>query len=193
MPPKLIRTDMGELFPMSRRSKGKHVSAAIYKIMKAIHPDRFDDRPIDILRANLGNALEHAIVGGLIQSDPQRYVRPGELEHEDWYGTPDLWDLGPNHSKDIAGWTTIEIKMTWASLNRADDIESEWWWRYWIQLQAYCYMAGIRRGHLIICFVNGNYGRDPDDPNSGPQVRVWENEWTPEELLETWQMLKAQC
>lgn len=193
MPPKLIRKGMDELFPMTKRSKGKHVSTAIHKIMKALYPDRFEDRPIDIVRANLGNAVERMIIAGLAEAEPDRFVRPGELEHEGWYGTPDLWDLGENHGKGLDDWATLEIKLTWASARRAEDIEDVWFWRYWTQLKTYAHFAGQTKGKLAIVFVNGNYSRDPDDPDAGPQCYMWEDEWTHEELLENWLMIKAQC
>ncbi len=188
MPPRLIRTDMAELFPQTRRSKGKHVSASIFKIMHAIHPDRFTDRPIDMLRANLGNAVEHAICEGLAQQDPFRYVRPGELEHEGWYGTPDLWDVA-----DMDDNATIEVKLTWASSRRAEDPEDEHFWRYWTQLKTYCHFANHHRGQLVVVFVNGNYSKDRDDPDNGPQIRMWEDVWDDDELADNWAMVKAQC
>ena len=180
---------MDELFPQHRRSKGKHVSASIFKIMQSLYPDKFTDRPIDILRANLGNAFEKTIAAGLHQRDPHRYVIPGELEHEGWYGTPDLWDMG----EDGLDFRTIELKLTWASMKRASDIEDAWFWRYWTQLKAYAHMAGTTKGTLMICFINGNYSRNMDDPDSGPNILAWEDEWTPEELFDNWQMIKAQC
>lgn len=185
MAPRLLKRGMVELFPQARRSPGKHVSTAIHKIMKAIHPDRFGERPIDMTRANLGNAMERAIITGLTEKYPERYCRPGELELDDWYGTPDLWDLQLQ--------ATTEIKLTWASLRRAEDIESEWFWRYWVQLKAYAHMAKMTKGQLYICFINGNYSRNDDDPDAGPTVLGWEEDFDPEDLLENWNMLKAQC
>lgn len=193
MAPRPLKLKTVELFPQQGRTKGKHVSHAIHDIMKSLYPDRFEDRPIDIVRANLGNALERMIIQGLVESDPRRYCRPGELELEDWYGTPDLWDLGPSHGRVTEECTTTEMKLTWASLNRAEDIEDSWFWRYWTQLKAYSHMAGFTKGRLYICFINGNYSRDNNDPNSGPQIRGWEDTWTVDELQENWQMLKARC
>lgn len=183
---------MAELFPQQRRSKGKHVSHAIKDIMQSLYPDRFEERPIDIVRANLGNALERSIIAGLVESDPGRYMRPGELEFDGWYGTPDLWDLGPEHRKHHKGWSTREVKLTWASARRAieDGPEAEWFWRYWVQLKAYCHMAGQRHGSLTICFVNGDYTRGP---GGAPQVFTWADKWSVDELHENWEMLKARC
>lgn len=184
MAPRLISSKgMAELFPQQRRSKGKHVSHAIHDIMKSIYPDRFEDRPIDITRANLGNALEKAIIRGLHLADPDRYAIPGELEHEGWFGTPDLWDTQDE--------STVEFKLTWASAKRAIDIEDMWFWRYWTQLQAYCHMANMNKGRLYICFINGDYTYNSD--TGGPTVWAWEDEWTTDELYENWNMLKARC
>jgi len=184
MAPTLIRKGMDELFPQSRRTKGKHVSHAIYDIMKSIYPDKYQDTPIDIVRANLGNALEKTLIRGMHERDPRRYAIPGELEHEDWYGTPDLWDT--------VDWRTIEFKMTWASSRRAADIEDEWFWRYWVQLKAYCRMGQMTKGGLYICFVNGDYTRD-GSPGGAPTVMGWHDEWDEDELTENWEMLKARC
>jgi len=152
--------------------------------MKSIYPDRFDERPIDITRANLGNALEKAIVRGLAESNPERYVTPGELYHDGLYGTPDLWYLADREL------ITCEIKLTWASSRRAEDIEDAWFWRYWTQIRAYCYMAGgCHTGRLYIGFVNGDYSRSED--TGGPTVMGWEDSWDADELIENWLMLKA--
>jgi len=184
MAPRLIRTTMEELFPMTGRSKGMHVSTAIHAVMAELYPDRFDGSPIDIARANLGNAMERVIIQGLSAAHPERYAQPGELELDNIYGTPDLWD--------ITDWATIEIKLTWASSSRAEDIEDIWFWRYWTQLKSYAHMAGTTKGRLIIVFINGNYRRnDPD--GSKPTFMMWEDEWTEEELLENWQMIKSRA
>lgn len=176
---------MPELFPQERRSKGAHVSHAIHTIMKSIYPDRFEDRPIDITRANLGNALEKAIIRGLAESNPERFVIPGELFYDDLYGTPDLWDVGGRKL------ITCEVKLTWASSRRAEDIEDSWFWRYWVQLKAYAHMAGgCDTGRLYIGFINGDYTRSED--TGGPKVLGWEDSWSKAELEENWEMLKAQ-
>lgn len=179
MPPRLVEEISMELFPMHGRSKGRHVSEAIYAIMKDLYPERFDDTPIDMNRANLGNALERAIIDGLVEAYPGRYEKPGQLELDNTFGTPDLWD--------VYEWTCLEFKLTWASMRRADDMEDVWWWRYWVQLKAYCHMAGQTKGRLCIAFVNGDYSRGD---TGGPRILCFENEWTVDELQENWEMLQ---
>lgn len=170
-----------ELFRQDR-SPGHHVSTAIYNVMGALYPDRFakDEGPNQD-RLDLGNALEHALADALAKAHPDRFARPGELTFDGVTGTPDLWD--------VVDWCTIEIKLTWASSNRATDIEDPWFWRYWTQLKSYVHMAGQTTGRLIIYFINGNYKYD--SPDSGPRGMMWEDDWSAEELEENWTMIKA--
>ena len=178
MPPRLIEEVTVDLFPMFGRSKGRHVSEAIHAIMRDLYPERFADTPIDLTRANLGNAFERAMIEALSELHPDRYARPGQLEHEGVFGTPDLWDVND--------WATLEFKLTWASARRAEDIEDVWFWRYWVQLKAYCHMAGQTTGRLCIGFVNGDYGRGD---SGGPKILMFEDSWDVDELQENWEML----
>ena len=176
MAPRLVSDRMLDLFPMER-TPGLHVSTAIHAVMESLHPERFGSDPPDQVRMNLGNAFEHAIVDALMRKDPDRYLRPGEISLDNVTGTPDLWD--------VILWKTIEIKLTWASSRRAEDIEDPWFWRYWAQLKSYVHMAGQDLGGLIVCFVNGDY------KDSGPQAFEWEDRWKPDELQENWQMIRS--
>ena len=180
MAPRLVTDRMLELFPQQGRSKGKHVSESIHRIMQRLHPERFGDGPIDLTLANLGNALERVIIEGLMEAEPDRYIRPGQLYYDGLYGTPDLWDL-----KD---WATVEVKLTWATAGRADNIEDVWFQRYWWQLHAYSKMAGMNKEKLIIVFINGTWmsGRP-----GRPVGMMWENEPPQEDIDETWAMIKA--
>lgn len=183
MPPRLVPNNFLELFRQEGRSEGHHVSAALHAVMASLHPERFaEDRALPQTRMDLGNALENAISDALAKLHPDRYARPGQLELDDVFGTPDLWDL---HR-----WRTVEIKLTWASSRRAEDIEDPWFWRYWAQLKAYCHMAGQTGGDLIICFINGNYRRD-DPEGSQPTIITWEDDWSPQELSEAWHTIKV--
>lgn len=191
MPPRLISDRMLDLFPQ-QRSPGHHVSSALHTIMETLYPDRFgSDTPPDQTRLNLGNALERAIVDAIARDYPDHFVRPGELWEDGLLGTPDLWYLGGDKGDPIVAEygrerATVEIKLTWASSRRAEDIEDEWFWRYWQQLRAYSYMAKMARGLLIIVFIVGNW-RD----KTTPVAMMWEDRWTQEDLQETWDMIKA--
>jgi hypothetical protein len=191
MPPILISNRMMDLFIQERRSPGKHVSTAIHNVMAALHPDRFggggdgdegedEEQRLVQARFNLGNAMEEVIVQALAREYPGQYVRPGALELDNITGTPDLWDV---HRP-----ATVEIKLTWASASRAEDIEDAWFWRYWSQLMAYAKMANMTVGQLIIVFVNGNYKRGA---GGMPASMMWEWEFTQEELDDNWRMIVA--
>lgn len=184
MAPRLVDRELMELF-RQERSPGHHVSTAIYNVMEFLYPDRFgkkeEGKGWNQDRLDLGNAVEHALCNALADAHPDRFARPGELTFDGITGTPDLWD--------VTDWCTCEIKLTWASAKRAADIEDPWFWRYWAQLKAYCYMAGQNMGRLIIYFINGDYSYDKD--TSGPCGLMWEDEWSEDELAENWAMIKA--
>jgi hypothetical protein len=185
---------MLDLFPM-QRSPGHHVSGALKRILQQTQPERFgSDEPPSQTRLNLGNAMERAIIAALTDRYPGYFVSPGELWHDGHSGTPDLWYLGTLGGDDDEAEVieefgteraTVEIKLTWASSRRADDIEDIWFWHYWQQLRAYAHMSGIKRGILIIVFLVGNW-RD----ESNPVAMMWEDVWSEEELRETWDMVK---
>lgn len=187
MPPRLVSDRMLDLFPMERPA-GRHVSSAIHRVMKQLHPDRFTDEPINEVRANLGNALEHALADALHRKHPDRYVRPGTLELDDIHGTPDLWDLWgkPTPSGKLRP-RIVEIKLTWASSRRATDIEDPWFWRYWTQGKAYQKMSGPEfvGVTLIIGFVNGDYREQP------PIGYQWDWDFDQEEVDENWEFIKT--
>lgn len=180
MPPRFLKKFSLDLFVMEGRTPGRHVSHAIHTVMQEIYPDRFTGEPINEARAILGNAMERVIIAEIARRYPDRYVQPGQLVYRKIYGTPDLWDLRQ--------WCVVEVKVTWASANRASDIEDVWFWRYWQQGRAYCKMAGMTKVILIIVFINGGYkdGRPAD-----PVIHAWEWEFTEEELDETWDMVEA--
>ena len=179
MPPRLVSDRiLVDLFPMVGRSPGRHVSSAIYRIMETLHPDRFSSSdPIDQVRALLGNAVEKSIIAELQRRYPGRYVVPGELEHDGIHGTPDLWDLQEQ--------AVVEIKTTWASSRRAEDVEDEWFIRYWWQGKSYAVMSGFNKVILIIVFIVGNW------KEAKPEAFEWEWSFTDEELDETWRMIKS--
>ena len=168
------------------RSEGKHVSHAIRKL--CIQLGHFDDLPLPEDRSllEIGSAFEDLLASSLaarvMTHEPDRYIRPGEQEHEGIFGTPDMIDL-----TDMA---VIEVKFT--KLSTKHDPESPKFWKYWRQIQAYCYMMGLTRGRLHIMHINGDYKFGT--PGSMPTYRVWEpdgGEFTQSELESNWAMIRA--
>lgn len=179
MAPRLISSTMLDLFKMEDRSPGRHVSNAIFRIISKLHPDRFTGEPINQARANLGNAVEKALIRAYQEAEPDRYVVPGELTYGKVSGTPDLLDIIEE--------AVVEIKLTWATAARADDIEDIWFWRYWQQGRAYAKMMGWRKVILIIYFINGGWeGGRPGEPCG----LAWMDEFSDEELDDTWTMVE---
>lgn len=189
MPPRLVSDRMLDLFPMERTG-GRHVSSAIHRIMQSLYPTRFTSDPINEVRANLGNAMERAVIAAMQERNPGRYVRPGTIELDDIYGTPDLWDLwgvaDPAKVRTLKP-RVVEIKLTWASSRRAEDPEDSWFWRYWEQGKAYQKMSGPEfvGVTLIVVYVVGDW---KDGPPIGYQ---WDWDFPQSEVDETWEMIKA--
>ncbi len=46
---------------------------------------------------------------------------------------------------------------------------------------------------LHVWFVNGNYSRADDDPESGPSYKIFRLVFTPEELEQNWNMIVSHC
>lgn len=106
-------------------------------------------------------------------------IRPGEVHKDNITGTPDAYDY-------ITG-EPEEYKCTKKSCRQ--DITDKKFWIYWVQLKAYCYMIGCDSGVLRVLFINGNYSREEDDPESGYVIKSWRCKWTELELWENWNML----
>lgn len=160
---------------MQGRSEGIHVSHVIHDLCIRLghYEDRGKDSGPDMSRMQLGCALEHAIVHRYALDSPGRYVQPGELELDNLFGTPDLYD-----TEDDA---IHEIKLTWSSSR--NEVGSKKLWRYWRQLECYCKMIGTRVGRLHVGFVNGDY------KFTGPEMYVWERRYEQEELDKNWEMI----
>ena len=131
-------------------------------------------------RWELGSAFEEAVRHGLARryaaDQPDRYMVPGELERDGLIGSPDLADL---HDRAI-----IEVKLTW--LSSRHEAEGEKFWKYWVQVKAYCHMMGWQVGRVHVAHVMGNYKDD-----RGPIYNVWEDTFTDRELQENWRMLTS--
>lgn len=186
MNPRIVATGIPDLLPMARSgAANRHISAIIRSLcIKLGHfeDDSAESTPRESVRRQtmweLGSTFEDALISALIdryiKNDPNRYARIGELTKNGLIGTVDLVDL--------TDWAVLEIKLTWMSSRH--DAHSEKFWKYWVQLKAYCMMLGTRLGRLHVCHINGNYRDD-----RGPVYNVWEDEFTKQELEENWLML----
>lgn len=175
---RLLSSQLPDLLPMSGRSSGTHVSHVIHDlcIRTGVYEERVDAPPHNKLI--LGTLLEYALRSSYEQSNPGRYVVPGELELDGLYGTPDLLDT---HDGAIH-----EIKMSWLSERHAENPDprsNPKLWKFWVQLMAYLRMLGLDLGRLEIAFVRGDYKSE----DAG--YRKWECRFSRRELAENWTML----
>lgn len=164
---------------MEDRSNGTHISGIIYALcikLKIYKADDPEGGPA-MTRLQLGNALEDAVIARYVASDKKRYVKIGEQECDNLFGTPDMLD--------IVEWAVHEMKLTWMSTRHA--IDSKKLWKYWVQVMAYCYMLKTTIGYLHICFVNGDYSYIA--PGGDPTYHVYRAEFSKAELEENWKML----
>lgn len=60
-----------------------------------------------------------------------------------------------------------------------------WLW----QIMAYCYACKTLAAKLHVMFVNGNYSRNEDDPESMPKYDIFRLEFSQEEIDTNWAML----
>lgn len=180
---RLVRSGIPELSPMARSGDpSAHTSAVIRDL--CIRLGHFAEDPVegerDYTLMELGSAFEEAVVFFLARryaaADPARFCQPGELEKEGLIGTPDLLD--------VLAWAIHEIKLTKLSSNQP--LDGPKFWKYWMQLGTYCYMAETTLGYLHVCHLNGNYKE-----NRSPDYRVYEVHWTMDELRRIWRQMKT--
>ena len=181
---RLVSEGMHELLPMVRTGRPEaHVSAVIRYLCISLGHFAAEDDAVegerDYTLMELGSAFEDAVVEALSNrwatANPDRFVRPGELELDGLIGTPDLLDT--------VLFAVVEIKLTKLSSNWGPD--SIKFWKYWVQLMAYCYMLRTTKGFLHVCHINGDY-RD----NRSPCYRVYEANFSIAELGRNWRMLR---
>jgi hypothetical protein len=179
----LVADKMPNLLPMQGRSEGVHVSHVIHDLcVRLNHYTPRDDEEWNQAQLELGNAFERAIIDRMQEHEPGRYIKPGEMELDDIFGTPDLLDLVDD--------TVHEFKCTWVSSRHENDHDGPKLWKYWLQIKCYCAMMGWNTGRLHVLFVNGNYSYEK---GSGPQYRCWEQKFTDAELKQTWKMIQSRA
>ncbi len=157
------------------RSAGLHVSTIIKSLCSDLDPKRFSGGPMDMKRINMGFTFER-VLETAFQARRDNIFRPGEITLDGVAMSPD--------GIDPDGWWLEEFKATWMSEFDAPESPKyrHWFW----QMEAYCLALGASHARLRTLFVNGDY-------RSGyqPTYRVWEIEFTDEDLQENWKMLMS--
>lgn len=185
------------------RTEGVHLSAIIrsiagrYGILAAEWVEDLslcDSREIkdigSILRIMIGLAWED----WFSQTLPEVTYHPGEMELGGIYMTPDgdSVDVIKLHKPVVTTrgdtLSTVwipklhEFKTTYKSTKTVGDMRSQWMWL--TQCKGYCKAMGTRFARIYVLFLCGDY-KFPITP----QHRVWDIEFTQEEVDETWEML----
>lgn len=161
----------------STRSSGIHVSQCVQAICIARGVLRDDYTPNPAL-LHFGLAVERAVIAMYDECEPGRYTRPGELARDGLLGTPDLYDARDD--------SLDEIKSTYLS-SRVDPAGPKFF-KYDLQVAAYCHMLGTPRSRLHVVHLRGDYSQGDGPP--APVLHVWERVWTRSELIETWALIK---
>lgn len=171
----LVYEGMPKLIPDEKRSEGVHVSQLIHKrlVRLGIYKANSGLELTDTW-AQAGLVFEWALVKIMQWRWPGKYERLGELVDEnDIYFTIDLWDRIEE--------SVHEIKMAWM---KADNFPfGRKFWRYEMQLKAYCYKLDTYVGYIHVFFVNGGQG------GLGPRYKVYRYVFTPDDLHENWRCL----
>lgn len=166
----LISSVMPDILPMRGRSPGIHLSDIIRDL--SIRQGHFQDGPLNMARANLGNALEWALIDRLMRQYPNRYMRIPEIERDGIYVTCDLADRMERRPN--------EFKLTWMSSGKQGP-GSKGFWKYEMQLAAQAHLLGSGVGILPVVFNNGDWAK-----NRAPQYREYEYRWARAEREKIW-------
>ena len=191
------------------RSSGVHLSQILrsHALMVGVLDKKFDT-PLtndNCAMAVIGMAWEDHLAKHQL---PGVEFHPGELELDGIKMSPDAISCETEDTYvavvgiESGSFILHEFKSTRKSLrdflyalrNRADKVKL-WLW----QIMGYRHALNLsiepefrnNVAKLHVMFLNGNYSKDFDDPESGPCQRVYRLEFSDEELTDNWTMILA--
>jgi hypothetical protein len=158
------------------RSPGLHLSTIIKSICHEIDPKRFplaaaDGGGLPWNRFEVGFTFER-VLETAFASRRLDIFRPGEITLDGIAMSPD--------GIDPDGWILEEFKSTWMTSHDVPEGAKCWHWK--IQMMAYCHALGTTRARLRALFINGNGDKNPE-------YKVWDLEFTEQELEANWTMI----
>lgn len=176
-------------FGHADRTEGLHVSKIYGDLDRVLNSARYKGNltPEQLNHfAALGFLWERILettLGDLtVDGDPARYFRPGEQSMDGVLMTPDYADFD-FHGDQSCVLGLEEWKVAWKSVNALDDFEKNFW-RWTVQMKAYCRVLETLFARLRMLFIVGDWRDD-----ISPKCVVWEFEFTQLELEENWAML----
>ena len=161
--------------PPIDRSTGVHLSDIITDVGRELFSTKVGDAETPSEETRLqwekGFVWEEALSHGFGDRLAQR---PGEIVCDGVACSPD------GVAVDGEGELVVEeYKCTAASSNKTPDAV----WRWRVQAAAYCYVMGCTRAVFRVFYLNGDYR------GSGPLYRVFQLDWSQQEIDENWEML----
>ena len=200
-------TDEYPLFlpePDIPRSPGIHVSSIIRCIATetgilnerwaeelSLQDVRIITDPDALLRINIGLAWDEWYLTRIL---PRYGVspHPPEIQYEGVYFSLDGEDLSVTVTVPTLHYSerVHEVKSTSKSTKTVGDFTSQWMWI--CQVKAYCKAKGCNSAVVHVLFLYGDYKAPIPGKFVGlirPVIKVWELEFTDEELSENWELL----
>lgn len=186
----LLSSIMPDLLPMQDRSPGIHLSDIINDL--SIRQGHYSPSPLNMARAQLGNALEWAMIERLMRHEPGRYIRLPEVEKDGVYCTLDLVDRLGDPTRRLR--RPNEFKLTWQTLVDDPDLArgissdggvgNKGFWKYETQACAQALVIGAEEAALPVTHMMGDYRKD-----RAPAYREWLYQWTRMERQRNWDKL----
>lgn len=169
---RLLSSEMPDILPMRNRSPGIHLSDIIGDM--CLIQGLYQKSDPNMVRLQLGNALEWAMIQRLQRHDPDRYAHFPETERDGIYITLDLLDRRL--------WRPNEFKLT--DLSSSIQPGDPKFWKYETQVCAQSFAIGSQEGVVPVVHQRGNY-KDVRDP----VYHEWELAWSRDELRSNWDKL----
>jgi hypothetical protein len=160
--------------PPIERSEGVHLSDIITDLGREVFGTKGANGPTTEemqLQWEKGFVWEEALSHGFGNRLAQR---PGEIVCDGIACSPD--GVGMDEEGEVV---VEEYKCTALSSTKTPD--GIWRWR--TQAAAYCYVMGATRAVFRVFYINGDYR------GSGPLYRVFQLDWSGQEIEENWAML----
>uniref|UniRef100_A0A6M3IJM5 YqaJ viral recombinase domain-containing protein n=1 Tax=viral metagenome TaxID=1070528 RepID=A0A6M3IJM5_9ZZZZ len=155
------------------RTPGLHLSEIIQGIVTDLTGQKRGDTDDPRLQFEKGFLWENLLSLAFAE---QAAVRPGEVELDGIICSPDGVDFEPGGEMVLE-----EYKCTMMSCSKNPPADVLKWM---IQVKGYCYVLGTTRAKMRILYLAGSWNPPV------PEYRVYEFEFTPDELRENWVMVK---
>ncbi len=163
------------------RSGGLHLSSVIRDIGFALGyiPPQYLEGEMQVEKICLGQAWEDHLAK---HQHPDILYHPGEI-------LVDGIAMSPDGLSYVEHGILHEFKLTWKSMAKERDLESQWLWI--AQMMGYCHAHGLDTAWLHVFWVNGNYKYGT--PEGGPQYKVYQFKFSQKDLKSNWRTITGRA